>query len=195
MKGRLGLAIGWCVMLCGSAILPAFTASAAGVQPVESTAAGAQTVSLGDLPGSWGMRGYGYIFDIGKQFTQYDITSVSCVLDTRESLDDANDDYDRMTRHGDNSFALFQAGGVTRYRLDRLSGLPPSCQAATEAPRLDPVLNFEALWHAFHENYGTGVPPEVLVDTHGVDFDARRQLDIDAAVALINSSSTDACHR
>jgi hypothetical protein len=115
--------------------------------------ANAGEARFADLPGIWQMQGYGRVFDISaERLVSYDITDVSCVRRKETPLLEAQAQYDRMTRSADR-FTAFEAGGVTRYTLDRLAALPDRCRYASGQPLTDPELNFWVLWHAFRENY------------------------------------------
>jgi carboxyl-terminal processing protease len=113
----------------------------------------AEEARFADLAGIWQMHGYGRIFDISaERLVSYDTTDVSCVRRKETPLLEAQAQYERITRSTDH-FTAFEAGGITRYTLERLAALPDRCRYASSGPVRDPELNFWVLWHAFRENY------------------------------------------
>ena len=117
------------------------------------------------LDGVWRLRGYGKILHIHQgNYTNYDITKISCLPVRKGTLRDLKNRFDRFEIHDTDRLSLFSKGGVTRYTYDRLSTLPEYCQNDCVSKSKDPEYNFEVFYHSFKENYP-------FFKLHNVDWD------------------------
>jgi len=117
------------------------------------------------LDGVWRLRGYGKILHIHQgNYTNYDITKISCLQVRKGTLRDFKRRFDRFEIHEPNQLSLFSKGGVTRYTYDRLSTLPEYCQNDCPSKSKNPEYNFEVFYHSFKENYP-------FFKLHNVDWD------------------------
>jgi len=118
------------------------------------------------IDGVWRLRGYGKILHIHQgNYTNYDITEISCLQVRKWTLRDFRNLFDRLEIHDANRLSLFSKGGVTRYTYDRLNTLPEyCCQNDCTAKSKDPEYNFEVFYHSFKENYP-------FFKLHNVDWD------------------------
>ncbi len=115
--------------------------------------------------GIWRLRGYGKILHIYKgNYTNYDITEISCVQESKGTLEDFKQRYGRLAINDSGRLTLFTIGGITRYTYDRLNTLPEQCQNDRASKSKDPEHNFEVFYHAFKENYP-------FFQLHHVDWD------------------------
>lgn len=97
--------------------------------------------------GVWKEVGYGRLYEITKgQLQTYHLTDVSCTKGdafptryiTRADLTEKD------------KLSFYFGGGITRYDFYKQPALPKACGAA---PDMDPVHNFDVLWHAFNDHY------------------------------------------
>ncbi len=117
------------------------------------------------LDGVWRLRGYGKILHIYEgNYTNYDITEISCVQESRGTLKDFMQRYGRLAINDSGQLTLFTIGGITRYTYDRLNTLPEYCQNDRTSRSKDPEFNFEVFYHIFEENYP-------FFKLHNVDWD------------------------
>jgi carboxyl-terminal processing protease len=118
-----------------------------------------------ELDGVWRLRGYGKILHIHQgNYTNYDITKISCLPVRNGTLRDLERRFDRFEIHDTDKLSLFSKGGITRYTYDRLSTLPEYCQNDCTSKLKDPEYNFEVFYHSFKENYP-------FFKLHNVDWD------------------------
>lgn len=124
------------------------------------------TVQLGDLQGTWRMRGYGTVFEISAgSMTTYDVTDISCQVTRTQPLEAMRDEWTGIERLG-TGYRFFENGGITSYVIEPLAHPPMNCRGLRAATLRDPVLNFWVLWHAFRENYA-------FFDLRKVDWNAQ----------------------
>ncbi|MBN1271640.1 MAG: hypothetical protein JXB26_05160, partial [Candidatus Aminicenantes bacterium] len=106
------------------------------------------------LDGVWRLRGYGKILHIYQgNYTNYDITEISCVQESNGILKDFMQRYGRLAINDSGQLLLSTIGGITRYTYDRLNTLPEYCQNDRTSRSTDPEFNFEVFYHIFEENY------------------------------------------
>jgi len=117
------------------------------------------------LDGIWRLRGYGKLLHICQgNYTNYDITEISCLPVRKGTVRDLMESFDRFTIHDTGQLSLFTKGGNTRYTYDRLNALPEHCQNDCPSRSKDPEFNYEVLHHSFKENYP-------FFKLHNVDWD------------------------
>ena len=125
----------------------------------------AQQAKAVALDGIWRLRGYGKILHIHQgNYTNYDITEISCVPESQGTLKDFRQRYGRLAIDDSGQLTLFTIGGITRYTYDRLNTLPEHCQNDRASGSKDPEFNFEVFCHVFEENYP-------FFKLHNVDWD------------------------
>jgi hypothetical protein len=114
-----------------------------------------QTVKVSSLKGVWERVGYSELIEIGDDEARfYDLTTISLIL--REAM--PIDAFDQLMGevkadiHAREIVAL-PSGMITSYKLKKLSGLPKRYISGKAGDVKDPVINFDVLWHIFHENY------------------------------------------
>lgn len=106
------------------------------------------------LDGVWRLRGYGKILHIHQgNYTNYDITKISCLPVRKGTLRDLKNRFDRFEIHDTDQLSLFSRGGIRCYTYDRLNTLPEYCQSDCTSKLKDPEYNFEVFYHSFKENY------------------------------------------
>ena len=117
------------------------------------------------LDGIWRLRGYGKLLHIYQgNYTNYDITEISCLPVRKGTVRDLMERFDRFTIHDTGQLSLFTKGGNTRYTYDRLNTLPEHCQNDCPSRSKDPEFNYEVFHHSFKENYP-------FFKLHNVDWD------------------------
>ena len=125
----------------------------------------AQQDKAGALDGVWRLRGYGKILHIYEgDYTNYDITEISCVQESKGTLKDFSQRYGRLAMNDSGQLTLFTIGGITPYTYDRLETLPESCRNDRPSRSRDPEFNFEVFCRIFQENYP-------FFKLHQVDWD------------------------
>ena len=117
------------------------------------------------LDGVWRLRGYGKVLHIqGGSYANYDTTKISCLQESKGTLEDLKNIFDRFEIHGKDRLSLFSKGGITRYTYDRLDALPERCREDRAFRSKDPEYNFEVFYQAFKEIYP-------FFKLHNVDWD------------------------
>jgi hypothetical protein len=106
--------------------------------------AGRQSLAQQDkgvaLDGVWRLRGYGKILHIHQgNYTNYDITEISCVQESQGTLKDFRQRYGRLAINDSGQLTLSTIGGITRYTYDRLNALPSNVKMI--APRDQRIPN------------------------------------------------------
>lgn len=100
------------------------------------------------LTGTWNSLGYGQQLQIGKkEVTAYDVYQGGCALNTQVPIAFI-DSYFQTTRLTADSLTLRL--GFTSYDFVRISE-ERRCQPGSASD--DALVNFDALWHTFDENY------------------------------------------
>ncbi|MBN1318992.1 MAG: serine hydrolase [Anaerolineales bacterium] len=104
--------------------------------------------------GFWRLNGYNKILVISESdFILYDSCPICLVESERGSLDELNEQFDRLNRIDPAQISMYEKGGITRYTLDKLERLPELPVISEIAPVDDPELNFEVFWHYFNDDY------------------------------------------
>ncbi len=120
----------------------------------------------------WRSTGYGYLLATGPSAVKvYDVAADRCTLSDTVPTLEALGRIERRTRRG---FVL--AGDTSRIAFRRIAALPPGC-AQTPTINADPVVNFDALWAIFAQNYPAFAE-------RGVDWNALRSIYRARVVAL-----------
>jgi len=96
----------------------------------------------------WRSQGYGYLLVTNPAKVEvYDVAAGRCTLsDTVPGLASLG----RIEQRGPDHFVL--AGETTRIGFEKIPALPADC-VRTAARDADPLVNFDALWTIFDENY------------------------------------------
>lgn len=114
-----------------------------------------QTVKVSSLKGVWERIGYSELIEIGDDEARfYDLTTISLVL--RETMPIAAFDQLMGEVKADidaKEIVVLPSGMITSYKLKKLPGLPKRYVSGKAGDMKDPVINFDVLWHIFHENY------------------------------------------
>jgi carboxyl-terminal processing protease len=109
--------------------------------------------------GLWEQRGYSRLFNVenGKIAQMWTIGRDYCY-----PTKPYTESYSNLRKIGDDSFGIYESGGITEYIFDRADAPPAACTGKTyDSP--DPVKNFDVLWRHFYENYK-------FFDLHDVDW-------------------------
>lgn len=116
---------------------------------------GSTSLSLDQLtPGVWQTIGYNKCFRFSAdRFSIYDLSAVSGILSKEGAIQDFNRVFDRLELDASGRLTFFARGGITRYTLRPLAGLPEVCKADLSSQTADPIFNFEVFWNYFQENY------------------------------------------
>jgi len=125
-------------------LLSSVCPEAVGAEPLAAPAATYKRPELG----IWRSRGYGYLLDVRPaEVRVFDIAAERCTL-TDTARDAASlGAIENVTPRG---FVL--AGETSRIGFERIAALPPACSKETTASN-DPLVNFDALWAIFEQNY------------------------------------------
>lgn len=118
--------------------------------PLES-----QTVKVSSLKGVWERVGYSELIEVGDEEARfYDLTTISLIL--RETMPIAAFDQLMGEIKADihaQEITVLPNGMITSYKLKKLPELPKRYISGKAGDIEDPVINFDVLWHTFHENY------------------------------------------
>jgi carboxyl-terminal processing protease len=100
------------------------------------------------VPGIWRSRGYGYLLDIRpSQVRVFDIAAERCTPTDTVGDTASLGRIENITRK---EFVL--AGETSRIGFERIASLPRACSKES-AGSSNPLVNFDALWTIFDQNY------------------------------------------
>ncbi|MCW8926855.1 MAG: hypothetical protein OQJ84_11375, partial [Xanthomonadales bacterium] len=116
------------------------------------------SANLDELVGIWSSEGYGHIVAIQagspKQFQRYEINEASCLLVDSGALEYFHQGVTHILRNADNTrFTYMLSGNITTYAYQRLDQLPEPCRNGGTGYSADPLVNFDAFWSTFNEQY------------------------------------------
>lgn len=127
-----------------------------------------QTVKVSSLKGVWERVGYSELIEIGDDEVHfYDLTTISLIL--KDTMPIAAFDQlmgEVKADHNVKELTVLPSGMITQYKLIKLPGLPKRYISGKAKDIKDPVMNFDVLWHTFHENY-------VFFDLRKIDWYAQ----------------------
>ncbi|MEM6327413.1 MAG: S41 family peptidase [Bacteroidota bacterium] len=117
------------------------------------------------LHGVWQSRGYGWVFEIGPDGALgYDVSAVGCVAGPSQTAEAFGSWARVFSRDGETVQIAARPEQVTRYTLDRIEQVPPSCGTPLGPT---PTEVFAYAWQVMAEQYA-------FFDLYGVDWHARR---------------------
>ncbi len=128
----------------------------AAVLLISSEQAISQTVKFSTLKGVWLREGYNELFNIGDEnvVRVYDLTSISCIEKQSipvQKFDATNGKVKLNTSK--NEITMIPPGEISKYKFIKLPNLPKRYITGETGSIIDPLINFDLLWHTFHENY------------------------------------------
>ncbi|MCR1027006.1 S41 family peptidase [Cellulophaga baltica] len=110
-----------------------------------------QRDTTNSINGIWEMNGYGRIIEISDlEVSTYDITKISCLVNSKLSRADINQLGQFNLTHKD---SLHLKLGITHYYLHRIKKLPPVQIITDSIQSKNLKLNFDVFWHTLNENY------------------------------------------
>ena len=112
------------------------------------------------LIGQWKSIGYGSMMDISKKsITLYDVYQTGCNENTKLPRSDFEQNYELLKVSTD---SLTIQLGYTEYDFIKINEVDTPCSPSNLlGKKQNALVNFDALWHTFHENYSSFVTREV----------------------------------
>lgn len=103
------------------------------------------------INGIWEMNGYGKIIEISdSEVNTFDITKISCVLNSKVKRNDINQ-LGKFKLINEDSLNLKL--GITNYYFHRIKELPKEKLINDSIQSKNLKLNFDVFWHTLNENY------------------------------------------
>lgn len=128
------------------------------------------SANLDQLPGIWASEGYGQIVVIENgspmRFERYEVSAVHCLLFDSGPLEALQNRVSHVLRNaGSTRISYMYPGNVTTYAFNRLDTVPTLCRNGGTGTNSDPLVNFDAFWATFQEQYA-------FFNERGVDWNA-----------------------